>query len=271
VETGASHGELSLHKSYCISAVILKVPSLTKVIDMAAPAATTDNEDKKLFEHSIKALESQIANAGAHITIDSSTRLAYAREIRLMAKQLEAQALAGKITWGDAAKQAQETRNVIMEIFRRQSTPVGRAMAQKFKVTGYSLNELVARHASLNYGNNVVFNNLSSIKKDRVYASIVKSAGKSNPKISAALARFSHVGRALIVISLGISAYNIATSTDKLLTTKKEVLFTGAGIGGGIAGGALAGLACGPAAPVCVTMGAFVGGALAAFGVGIFQ
>lgn len=237
---------------------------------MAAPASTTDSEDKKLFEQSIKALESQLANAGAHITVDSSTRLAYAREIRLMAKKLEAQALAGKITWGDAAKQAQETRNLIMEIFRRQSTPVGRAMAQKFKVTGYSLNELVARHASLNYGDDVIFKDLTSVKKDRVYASIVKSAGKSNAEISAALSRFSYVGRALIVISLGISAYNIATSTSKLSTTRRELLSTGAGIGGGIAGGALAGLTCGPAAPVCVTMGAFVGGALAAFGIGFF-
>lgn len=35
-----------------------------------------------------------------------------------------------------------------------------------------------------------------------------------------------------------------------------------------IGAGALAGLACGPGAPVCVTIGAFVGGALAAFGAG---
>lgn len=143
-------------------------------------------------------------------------------------------------------------------------------MAQKFKVTGYSLNELVARHASLNYGEDVIFKNLSSAKKDRVYASIVKSSGKSNAKISAALSRLSNVGRALIVISLGVSTYNIVTSTDKLSTTRRELLSTGAGIGGGIAGGALAGLACGPAAPLCVTMGAFVGGALAAFGAGFF-
>ena len=51
---------------------------------------------------------------------------------------------------------------------------------------------------------------------------------------------------------------------------RRELAVTGAGIGGGIAGGALAGLACGPGAPVCVTVGAFVGGALAAFGVDFF-
>jgi len=45
-----------------------------------------------------------------------------------------------------------------------------------------------------------------------------------------------------------------------------EIAVTGAGIGGGIASGALASLACGSGAPACVTAGAFVGGALAAFG-----
>ena len=43
-----------------------------------------------------------------------------------------------------------------------------------------------------------------------------------------------------------------------------------ASIGGSMAGGALAGLACGPGAPVCVTLGAFVAGTLAAFGVSTF-
>ena len=39
------------------------------------------------------------------------------------------------------------------------------------------------------------------------------------------------------------------------------------GIAGGAIGGAIAGLACGPGSPVCVTLGVFIGGALAAFGV----
>lgn len=38
-----------------------------------------------------------------------------------------------------------------------------------------------------------------------------------------------------------------------------------AGIEGGWAGGALAGLMCGPGAPVCVLIGVFVGGAIAAY------
>ena len=79
--------------------------------------------------------------------------------------------------------------------------------------------------------------------------------------------KLSKAGRGLIVISISLSIYTIATADDKLDATKHEVLVTGAGIGGSIAGGALAGLACGPGAPVCVVVGAFVGGAFAAFSV----
>ncbi|WP_229207766.1 MULTISPECIES: hypothetical protein [unclassified Duganella] len=244
---------------------ILSNHSFLTVKIMTAPDKNV--EDRAHFDRAMKALESQVANVGAHVCIDSTARRAYAREINAMAQKLESEALAGKLTWTEAAKQAQETRNIIMEIFRRRSTPVGRAMAEYVKIRGHSLNELVARHSARHYGENAVFKNLTPSQKNVVYASIVKSAGTSHQPITTMLSRLSHAGRGLVIISLGISAYNIATSTDKVSAAGKEVLSTGAGIGGGIAGGALAGLACGPGAPLCVTIGAFVGGTLAAFGI----
>jgi hypothetical protein len=84
------------------------------------------------------------------------------------------------------------------------------------------------------------------------------------------MGKLSRAGRGLIVLSLALSVYTIMTADDKLDATKHEAAVTGAGISGGILGGALAGLACGPGAPVCVTVGAFAGGALAAFGVDFF-
>jgi hypothetical protein len=80
----------------------------------------------------------------------------------------------------------------------------------------------------------------------------------------------SKAGRGLLVLSLAISVYTIATSDHPLASAEREVTVTGAGILGGMGGGALAGLACGPGAPVCVTIGAFVGGFAAAFGVDFF-
>ena len=79
--------------------------------------------------------------------------------------------------------------------------------------------------------------------------------------------RLSYAGRGLIILSIALSIYTIATADNKASAAGKELIITGAAIGGGIGAGAIAGLACGPGAPVCVGVGAFVGGALTAFGV----
>ncbi|EMR38433.1 hypothetical protein [Vibrio harveyi] len=113
------------------------------------------------------------------------------------------------------------------------------------------------------------FNDLTLEQKNKVYSEIVKSSGKSNPDVNRLMKNISSAGRGLIVLSIGLSVYTITSSEKKLETAGREALVAGAGIGGGIAGGAIAGLACGPGAPVCVSVGAFIGGTLAAFGVSI--
>jgi hypothetical protein len=202
------------------------------------------------------------------MSIDARTRLAYGREVGLMAEKLRGEAAAGKISWASAARQAQETRNLVMMIQRSRSTPVGRAIAEDIKKDGKTLNQLIAKKTIELYGKNTLYSWLSTVKKNKVYAAVVASSGTPSAEVNTAMSRLSFAGRGLVFMSLALSVFNITTSNDKLAATGREVLSTGAGVAGGIAGGALAGLACGPAAPVCVVAGAFVGGAMAAFAVG---
>ncbi|MBV7538993.1 hypothetical protein KW842_24800 [Duganella sp. sic0402] len=224
------------------------------------------SDEQSLFESTMKSLESQVSNVGAHLTIDTQARLLYVQEIKRMSDRLRANASAGRITWSAAACEAQETRNLIMGIVRARSTPVGRSFAEKLKRKGYSLNQLIAKKTIELHGENAIFSRLSNTKQNVIYANIVTSAGKSNPQVTRAMAGLSYAGRGVLFLALALSAYHIATSTNKAATLRKELVVNGASVAGGIAGGALAGLACGPAAPVCVTVGAFAGGAFAAFG-----
>ncbi|MCE2027918.1 hypothetical protein [Sessilibacter corallicola] len=228
----------------------------------------TINNERRLFENAIQALEAEIANIGAHLVIDSSARQSYSRKIKAMANELRVQASSGRISWVDAANTANETRNAIMEITRRRSTPVGKALAHSIKQQGKTLNEIIAKKVIKVYGPKVSFHDLTAQQQNAIYAEVVKSAGKSNPKVSATMKKLSYAGRSLIFLSIALSVYTVATAENKVGAAGKEAALTGASIAGGIAGGAVAGLACGPGAPVCVTVGAFVGGALAAIGIG---
>lgn len=100
-------------------------------------------EDQKIFEASIQALQSEIANVGVHLTIDAEARQAYSKQILKMSSELRVSANTRRITWAVAASQAQDTRNIIMDVIRSRSTPVGLAMAQQLKSEGKTLNELV--------------------------------------------------------------------------------------------------------------------------------
>ncbi len=232
----------------------------------AQPAAGAADKDRSAFETAVWLLKVEMGNAGTYMTIDANARIAYTRQIDAMANELRTQALSGRITWAQAAQQAQDTRNVIMEVIRGRSTPFGRAMAQQIKAEGKTFNELIARKVQQLHGPGAQFDRLTGAQQNAVYAEIVKSAGKSNPRVTQTMRGLSRAGRGLIVLSLAMSVYNVANAQDKVAAAGREVAVTGAGIGGGMAGGALAGLACGPGAPVCVAVGAFVGGALAAFG-----
>ncbi len=222
---------------------------------------------RSAFDSAIRGLEAEIANAGAHLVIDGEARSTYAKLVRGMADDLAGQVKAGRLTWAQAAEQANESRNAIMDVIRSRSTPVGRAMAEQMKAQGLTLNALIARKTTQLFGKEASFPQLSAAQQNTVFAEIVNSAGKSNPRVTANLAKLNRFGRGLLVVSIGISVYTVATSDDKLAAAGREAAVTGGGIAGGIAGGALAGLACGPGAPACVTVGAFVGGALAAFGI----
>lgn len=229
-------------------------------------ALDTDGRDK--FESAINALQGDVSAAATRLSVDPRLRLEYSKRIKEMSADLRAKANAGVISWEKAAQEAQTTRNLIMDMVRSRSTSHGRAMAERIKSEGKTLNELVAKKAKALFGPQANFNSLSETQKNQIYASIVESAGKSNPQVNMKMMQLSRIGRGLIVLSIAISVYEIYTADDKVSESGRQIAINGAGIAGAAAGGAMAGLMCGPGAPVCVLIGGFVGGALAAWEMG---
>lgn len=184
------------------------------------------NAEREMFEDAIRALEAEVASVGVFLSVDAGVRLQYTKQIQAMSVELRTQAATGKISWEAAAAQAQEARNTIMSVLRNRSTPVGLAIAQNLKSEGKTLNELVAKKAQQLFGKNVVFNSLPVDQKNSVYAEIVKSAGKSNPKITATMRKLSGAGRGLIFISIALSVYTVATAENKSKAVVKEITVT---------------------------------------------
>ena len=229
-----------------------------------------DPDDKTLFENAVVGLSGDVATIGVALEWDAQVRSSYQVNIKAMVADLRLRVSKGQLTWKAAAAEAQEARNAIMGVLRSGSTPLGRAAAEALKSEGRTLNQLIAQYTIKLHGPKAIFEALSEAEKSAVYAEIVTAAARSNPRVNIYMRSASRLGRGLILLSVAVSVYNVASADDTVDAIKREGAVTTAGIAGGMAGGALAGLACGPGAPVCVTIGVFVGGAAAALGVDLF-
>lgn len=220
--------------------------------------------DRSLLEGSLSQMESAALNFAHRFINDGKVRMSYISQTKKLAQEYRAKVSSGAITAEEAANQVQRIRNQILEAQRLRTSDIGKAIAIKLKKTGLTLPELTERYAQSRFGNS--FANLSTQNRNRIYLEIIDSAGRSRPSINAAANRYSNLGRGLLVVTIGVAVHNIAVAEDKVKATGREGVIIGAGFAGGAAGGAMAGLACGPGAPVCVTVGVFVGGALTALG-----
>ncbi|WP_174279524.1 hypothetical protein [Sphingomonas bacterium] len=224
-------------------------------------------DDYDAYNRALETIKSDVTVAALHGAWDGTLRGLYTQAIMQMSAELEMQANAGLITWADAAREANRARNEILMATRGRNTPVGRAFSQALKEEGKTLNRMIAEKTIQLKGPGSEFGKLTAAEQELVFAKVVQSAGKSRGSVNRGMLWASRGGKAILILSVAISVYVVLTADDKVAAAKREVAVTGAGIAGGIAAGALAGLMCGPGAPVCVTLGAFAGGTLAAIGV----
>ena len=220
--------------------------------------------DRSMLEGSLSQMESAAMNFAHRFINDGKVRMSYVNQTKKVATEYRARVTSGAISAEDAAKQVQVIRNQILEAQRLRTSDLGKAKAVSLKKTGLTLTDLTEKYSQNKYGKS--FLKLSNLQKNQVYLEIIESSGRPRPAVNSAAQKYTKLGRGLLLVTLGVAVYNIAVADDKAKATAREGVVIGGGFAGGAAGGALAGLACGPGAPVCVTVGVFVGGALGALG-----
>ncbi|AVS61429.1 hypothetical protein C8241_06575 [Paracidovorax avenae] len=216
------------------------------------------------LETALSQLESASANFAQRFLKDGRVRQSYIEQTRRLSQEYRARVVSGALSPQEAATQVQSIRNEILEVQRLRSSDIGRAKAIQLKKVGLSLEALTEKYAKDKFGKS--FAQMATNERNLVYLEIIDSSGRPRPSVNAAARRYTTLGRGLVFVSLGAAVYNVAMADDKARAVAREGVVIGGGFAGGAAGGALAGLACGPGAPVCVTLGVFVGGALGALG-----
>ena len=208
----------------------------------------------------LMALDSTALIFGEKFIRDSRVRTNYLSQTTAASKEIEAYVYMGEISAEEGALRVNELRNALLDAARLDSSDIGRAAAVLQKATGKTLEQLQAKYADQLF--KTEFATLNAAQRDSVFLEIVRAGGRPNPKYTKLAARLGKAGKGVLIVSFAFAFYNVATSDRP----GREAVKQGTSIGAGILGGAAAGLACGPGAPICVGVGAVVGGIAVALG-----
>ena len=222
--------------------------------------------DERVFQTELHVLSSEMANFASRFIKDSGARLEYLTRAKAFQQELITAVRSGEMTAREAARRANLMRNSLLDIARLKSSDIGRAVAESLKRTGLTLIEAQEKYALQRFGK--AFSKLLDGQKSQVYMDIVEASGRTRPAVTKAALRWGKVGKGLLVLSIGLVAYDIYAAEDKAKASATGAASLGGGFLGGAAGGAAAGLWCGPGAPICSGVGVLVGGGLGALGFG---
>lgn len=240
----------------------IKSGSVTSTIaDDPKPAKVTANE----LELAINALRIQANNFGATFINDASVRANYIKSVTKAIDEIIQLVKDKKITPHEGALTANQMRNQIMELARAKLSDYGLAVSKDIKQKGLLIEELQDKYSLRRFGR--VFKGLTESERNAVSMDIIEAAGRSNPRVNLSAKYFGVAGRALLIVSLAISVYNVIEAEDKTRQTTKEVIVAGSGLAGGIAGGAfVAFLVSNPAGWMTAAGMIVIGGLASIFG-----
>jgi hypothetical protein len=223
-----------------------------------------DSENKDELSRSLRALDQTTLNFSWRMIKDHQVRTHYLKHSKETAHEIYKAVKKHRISPQQGAKEANRIRNDIMAMMRIRSSEIGRAAAEKIKPNPRTLNELEIKYARKEF--NQEFSALNKPQKDYVWRKIVEASGQPDKTMTIKARVSGFLGRGLVIATAAIVTYNIYTAEDRKEAAKEETVNLIGGALGAAAGSGVAGLACGPGAPVCVTLLIFIGGVVASYG-----
>lgn len=215
---------------------------------------------------SVAELQATAYNFASACIHESRVRAQYVRDIQAMSREYLEAVGSGRLAARDAAAQVNVLRNQILDLARLRSSPVGRAFASKLKPTGRSMLELTEKYAQRIFQRG--FGALTEAEQASVFAEIVASAGRGDPRVIALARSLGKAGKRILLVSLAVACYEVYAAEDRPRELARQGMLAGVGVAGGWVAGsaAVAAGVCAATAPVCVGVAAIAGGLVFAFG-----
>ncbi|WP_321853201.1 hypothetical protein [Paraburkholderia tropica] len=213
-----------------------------------------------ILDAAIANWESAATKFGADAIKDANTRQRYAAHVKKISDEVRSEVANGTMTVQEGAEYCNRMRDQLFVEYRKYTSSVGVANAERLKLESRGFDYYLNKYAQKQFGKQ--FSDLSETERNKVYYSVIESAGRPNATVNAKVRKLQVRGKVFLIITALLAADSIINSQDKV----KEAARQGSIIAGGMLGGGLAGFGvsfvCGPAEPVCAVALVYIGSSL---------
>lgn len=188
---------------------------------------------------------------------DSSTRARYMAHIKEISNQVRQEVDSGNMTVQDGAVYCNQLRDKLFIEYRKYTSAVGVAQAQKLKLNARGFDYYLNKYAQKEFQKN--FTDLTDQERGKIYYEVIKSAGRGNDSVNTKIRKLRVRGNVFLLITAILATGEVIGAKDKV----KELARQGSIIAGGMLGGGIAGFGvsfvCGPAEPLCAVALVYIG------------
>lgn len=202
-----------------------------------------------LLEGAISNWEATATKFGVDAIKDATVRKRYAAHIKEISDEVRAEVANGNMTAQDGAAYCNRMRDQVFVEYRKYTSAVGVADAERMKMNSRGFDYYLNKYAEQQFDK--PFNELTEAEHNKIYYSVIESAGRSNAKVDVKVRRLQVRGKIFLIFTALFAADAIIKSKDKV----REAARQGSIIAGGMIGGGIAGFGasflCGPGEPIC--------------------
>ncbi|KAJ3559522.1 hypothetical protein NM688_g295 [Phlebia brevispora] len=191
---------------------------------------------------------------GRWFTMDATVRTQYASAVATGAADIRARWESGALSLENAVGEAVSMRNSWLRDCRTRSSPLGLLVAESIKPQGLSVTQILDRYALRKY--NKPFADLTAEEGRQVVGAAIDASGRANRRITGIMKNLGRVGKAVMVVGVAISMYQVVTAED----WKKEAFVQAGTWSASIVGGAIGTGVGSLAGPIGAILGGLAGG-----------
>lgn len=217
----------------------------------------THEVETGILQAAIADYEAMATTFAVHAISDDKVRQQYVKHIRAISESVREAVDEGNMNVKQGAEFCSGLRDQLFVEYRKYTSAVGVAAAEKKKLTARGFDYYLNKYAEEIYGKQ--FAELTQDERPKVYYKTLIKAGMGNANVTSDVKRLRLQSSALLMVTAILAVAEIVKAKDHVRAAARQGSIIAGGMIGGTAAGLSASFLCGPAEPLCALLVVLIG------------